>query len=187
MADFVTLTCPSCGGQLEISRDIDRFACAHCGREHLVNRSGGIVSLSPVIDALKKVGVGVDKTAAELAIVRLKNEITDLYGKRAGILQLHPRPATSSIFVIPFLLGGLLALVFYMGVVNAQDSSARLGAILGLVFGFTLAAVGGWLLFIVKPNTKRWDGSTGAQLKSLDELIAKKNAELQHAQEVVSL
>ena len=56
MADFVTLTCPSCGGKLQITQDIERFACAHCGREHIVKRSGGIVSLSPIIDALKKSG-----------------------------------------------------------------------------------------------------------------------------------
>ena len=43
-----------------------------------VKRSGGIVSLSPVVDALNKVGVGVDKTAAELAIVRIKREVVEL-------------------------------------------------------------------------------------------------------------
>ena len=41
MADFVTLSCPSCGGKLEVTRDIERFACAHCGREHIVKRTGG--------------------------------------------------------------------------------------------------------------------------------------------------
>jgi len=78
MPDFVSLTCPSCGGKLEITDDIDRFACGHCGNEHVVRRGGGIIALSPVAEGLKRVQVGVDKTASELAIRRLENEIEDL-------------------------------------------------------------------------------------------------------------
>lgn len=78
MANFVTLTCPSCGGQLQITSDIDRFACGHCGTEHLVKRGGGIVSLAPVVEGIKKIQMGVDKTASELAIKRIKSEISDL-------------------------------------------------------------------------------------------------------------
>ncbi|MFL7795121.1 MAG: hypothetical protein AB8I69_23480 [Anaerolineae bacterium] len=29
--DSITLTCPSCGGKLQVTNDIDRFACTHCG------------------------------------------------------------------------------------------------------------------------------------------------------------
>ncbi len=68
MADFVTLSCPSCGGKLQVTNDIDRFACGYCGQEHAVNRSGGMVFLKPVVDELRKVQSGVDKTAAEMAI-----------------------------------------------------------------------------------------------------------------------
>lgn len=75
MLDFVTLTCPSCGGQLQVANDIDKFACGYCGTEHLVRRSGGIVSLAPVVEGIKKVQLGVDRTASELAIVRLEKEI----------------------------------------------------------------------------------------------------------------
>ena len=97
MADFVTLSCPSCGGKLEITNDVERFACAHCGREHLVKRSGGMVSLSPVVDALNRVGVGVDKTAAELAIVRLQKEIYALQVARVNLFQSSPRPTRSGL------------------------------------------------------------------------------------------
>jgi len=78
MTEFLTLTCPSCGGRLRITNDIERFACAHCGNEHIVRRGDGIVSLSPVIEGLARVQVGVDKTASELAINRLQSEIRDL-------------------------------------------------------------------------------------------------------------
>lgn len=75
MPDFFTLTCPSCGGRLQIGNDVERFACGYCGGEHVVKRGGGIVSLAPVIDEIKKVQTGVDKTASELAIARLTPEI----------------------------------------------------------------------------------------------------------------
>jgi predicted RNA-binding Zn-ribbon protein involved in translation (DUF1610 family) len=78
MVDFITLSCPSCGHKLQITEDVDRFACAACGNEHIVNRSGGIVTLKPFINSIKNVQVGVDKTASELAITRLNNEITKL-------------------------------------------------------------------------------------------------------------
>ena len=78
MADFVTLTCPSCSGGLQVTSDIDLFACGYCGTELRVRRGGGIVSLAPVVEGLEKVQVGVDKTASELAITRLRSEISGL-------------------------------------------------------------------------------------------------------------
>jgi predicted RNA-binding Zn-ribbon protein involved in translation (DUF1610 family) len=77
-SDFITLSCPTCGAKLEVTDDIERFACRYCGNEHMVRRSGGIVSLKAVTEGLKHVQVGVDKTAAELAIRRLKEEMSEL-------------------------------------------------------------------------------------------------------------
>jgi hypothetical protein len=72
------MTCPNCGGKLQITIDMDRFACGYCGTEHIVRRSGGTISLAPVVEGLKNVQKGVDKTASELAIVRLKEKIKEL-------------------------------------------------------------------------------------------------------------
>jgi len=85
MLDFITLTCPSCGGKLKITEDIERFACAHCGTEHLVKRSGGIVALKPVFVSMSK---GVDNTASELALVRLDKEIDIVQKKLAEMNSL---------------------------------------------------------------------------------------------------
>jgi hypothetical protein len=78
MIEFVTLSCPTCGAKLEVSKEINRFACGHCGNEHIVIRSGGMVSLNPVGEDLKQIQKGTDQTAAELAIRRLTNEISSL-------------------------------------------------------------------------------------------------------------
>ena len=92
MPDFITLTCPNCSGRLQITDDINRFACMYCGVEHVVRRGGGIVTLQPVVDELKKVNtgisgvkVGVDRTASELAIRRLQVEIPELQRKRQAL------------------------------------------------------------------------------------------------------
>jgi ribosomal protein S27E len=74
VSDFITLGCPSCGGNLAVTKDADRFACPFCGREHLVRRSGGHVSLVPIVEKLDRIGEGVDRHASELAIQRLRED-----------------------------------------------------------------------------------------------------------------
>jgi hypothetical protein len=78
MAEFVTLRCPSCGGKLEIDKDVSRFACAHCGNEHVVIRKGGTVSLNPVEEKLGHIEKNTDLVSSELAIQRLDKEIATL-------------------------------------------------------------------------------------------------------------
>jgi hypothetical protein len=52
MPDFITLSCPSCCNKLQIKEGRDRFICAACGNEHIVNRSGGIVTLKRVLEGI---------------------------------------------------------------------------------------------------------------------------------------
>ena len=81
MADFVSLTCPSCGSRLQVTPDLERFACGYCGNELVVRRGGGIVALQTVVDGLDRMATGVsqvregvDRTATELAIQRLRQD-----------------------------------------------------------------------------------------------------------------
>ncbi len=174
---------PFLWGKLEITNDVERFACAHCGREHLVKRSGGMVSLSPVVDALNRVGVGVDKTAAELAIVRLQKEIYALQVARVKLFQSSPRPTRSGIFAVLLVVGCgfvVLSLVYLMD----SDTTA---SIFLLIPALVLMALGGLPLFVFHPNTKHWDETIGIQLKSFEEQITVKTAELQRNKHLVSL
>ncbi len=82
MSDFISLSCPTCGAKLQLTEDIEQFTCRSCGNEHIIRRGGGIVSVAPVVEGLKEVKTGVDKTAAELSITRLKEEINKLYQER---------------------------------------------------------------------------------------------------------
>lgn len=72
------LNCASCNSNLEVPSDIDKFNCSYCGTQQIVQRSGGIIALREVIDAVNRVQIGTDKTAAELALVRLQKEQNNL-------------------------------------------------------------------------------------------------------------
>ena len=78
MADYISLTCPTCGTKLKITDDMNNFACGHCGSEHIVKREGGAISLAPLVESEKGTSDSVDKTESELAIPRLEKEINQL-------------------------------------------------------------------------------------------------------------
>lgn len=75
--NIISLKCSSCGAILEISPDMEHFACGYCGVEQIVERRGGTVALKQVSEAIARVQKATDKTAAELAIRRLTSEIAD--------------------------------------------------------------------------------------------------------------
>lgn len=138
MSDFMTLTCPTCGGKLQITEDIDRFACAYCGSEHIVRRSGGVVSLKPVMGLL-------EKTTSELAIMRLEGEQSDLRAgiKRAvldmGLLSAVRRPSFRPLLIELFRLLLLAAGMFVLYRFYIQFTSGNhiqlgtIGYIVGLL------------------------------------------------------
>ena len=73
----IAMKCASCGAGLQITPDMDHFACGYCGISLSVVRRGGTVALNLVADSIAKVQAGTDRTAAELALVRLSNEIEE--------------------------------------------------------------------------------------------------------------
>jgi len=74
----ISLKCVNCGATLDIGPGVDNFACSYCGTQQHVERSGGIVSLRRIETALSGVQQATDRTASELALVRLKQEMTSI-------------------------------------------------------------------------------------------------------------
>lgn len=70
----IMLKCRNCGAALRIHDDMDEIACAFCGVSQVVERVGGTLALKQVGAAIARVQAGTDRTAAELAIVRLEKE-----------------------------------------------------------------------------------------------------------------
>ena len=127
LSDFITLSCPNCGGKLQLTADIERFACQFCGHEHIVRRGGGAVSLEPVVKVMQNidasinlVGSGVnrlgfssEKQAAEQTIARLKTELAAIQKEQSDI--------DSSAGVVGAVLSILFAICFVFLVLAAVN------------------------------------------------------------------
>jgi hypothetical protein len=142
MSDYVTLYCPSCGGNLEITSDMDRFACAHCGVEHVVKRAGGLVSLAPLVAELQEVRTGVDKTTSELALPDLNAELAALEEEKRQLASTVPAGFNWRTVLGQFVLAVLIVVVTSQGV-PATDSGTN------WVAAFIVGAVVFFLLFLI--------------------------------------
>lgn len=90
MMQVIRLSCPSCGGALDINSNLDKFACAYCGTALSAVRRGGTVSLNTEI--LDDVRIGTNRTAAELALTRLEKELKKLDKELSSFSRPDIRP-----------------------------------------------------------------------------------------------
>lgn len=146
MSGFVTLSCPSCGAKLEITSDIDRFACAHCGTEHIVKRGAGLVALAPVVAEIQRVGAGVDRTASELAIRRLTDEIAQLEAEKR-IDPGHPYRRAGAIAGVAIAI---------LGVFISSTLPSDLRRVVGIASLALGAMVCGWLVVLGNKQDRLW-------------------------------
>jgi hypothetical protein len=184
MGDFVSLTCPTCGGKLQVSSGIDRFACAHCGNEHIVKRGDGVIFLEPVVAGLEKVQTGVDKTASELAIKRLLEEIAALTAKRDR--EVGERQVNT---VAPGILGvgALAGFSFFCWLITVSDptspSATTLSCILPGILAAVIAVIAIVVFAVLGSIVKREEGEIRSKY---DPVIALKRKELLYHQDIVA-
>jgi DNA-directed RNA polymerase subunit RPC12/RpoP/Flp pilus assembly protein TadB len=114
----ISLKCANCGANLQITPEMETFACGYCGASQIVSRSGGTISLKLLGEAITRVQAGTDKTAAELAIRRLKEEYVALeneykrldearWSKESEIRSLYTWIAIALTFCCLFFLGAV--------------------------------------------------------------------------------
>jgi hypothetical protein len=84
---------------LEITPDMDTFACGYCGTQQTVQRRGGTVSLKQIGEAIARVQVGTDRTAAELTIQRLQHDLAAIAEQEKLITDSGP----GGCFVVAFI------------------------------------------------------------------------------------
>lgn len=122
MPDFITLACPSCGGNLALTDDTDRFDCPHCGRTHLVRRAQNNIDLLPLAAQLTHIAAGVDRSANELAVPRLKEDqrrlrgrvkdlTTDLIRDRSALMSAAFWARTNTLLAIALVPGSAILAV----------------------------------------------------------------------------
>jgi len=111
---ILSLKCVNCGAGLEVKQDISDFACGYCGIQQQVERSGGIVSLRRVEQALDDVKLGTNRTASELAINRLQADIAGVYAQRDHVVKvLRAADHKNNVFIG---WGSILLVAFSFGI-----------------------------------------------------------------------
>lgn len=118
MLSSITLKCANCGANLEVKAETQTFACGYCGASQMVERHGGTVSLHLLKESISKVQIGTDKTAAELAIRRIKEEMAEIdkiYKKRSFQLEQDKSNLAKS-YVGFFVIMALIALLMTLAV-----------------------------------------------------------------------
>jgi len=183
--EFITLSCPSCGGKLDVNPKMEYLFCSFCGQKQMLRHHDGAVSLAPVLEVMEGVKIGVDKTASELAIVRLQKEIPEIVAAREKFVNENPAPTGRSGF-LTFFISGILAILISIIVLVFGNSPAAV-ICLGLV-GLSSGIFGGLGIWVIHPrNQKVWRQFTLPKIVALDAQIADKKAELEHYRNLVAL
>jgi DNA-directed RNA polymerase subunit RPC12/RpoP len=79
----IAALCAGCGARLSITPDLDQITCVYCGVTQVVRRNQGVIGLKRVEGAISRVQSGTDRTALELAIRRIKDDLGDARKKKA--------------------------------------------------------------------------------------------------------
>jgi hypothetical protein len=183
MNEFITLTCNSCGGKLQITPEINNFACMYCGTEYQVKREGGIVALTPIVEEIRKVSVSTDKTASELAIEK---------GKDLESLKDRGKANKFALFGIMFIIFLILFNLIFTGLFNLSENWAA-------IFSLLISPIISYLIIINNPNDifniekiqileieiKKMEMDHNNYKIELENLIKIKNSEIQKHQEIV--
>ena len=157
---FINLNCANCGAKVDVYDDLDRFACGYCGTESMVQRRG-TVALKAVTEAVKKVQIGTDKTAAELALVRLEKELRALKAEEQRFLsKLDTKTGQLTLFV---------AVVAVFGIVPAHSMGGGAGVVFGTLV-ITCGLAGIWS--IVNRNPPKEVTDVQAKLRHIQQRMA---------------
>ncbi len=131
---IIQMRCPGCGAVLEISKDNQDLACGYCGSSLHVIRSGGTVTLS-LVGIVDQVRANTDRTASELALVRLADELQEIksdISKYTETMRVAVRPVPTFGYFIP-----------------GRDREIELGIQLGITLcAIVFGALFHWLWFI---------------------------------------
>lgn len=167
----ITIKCETCSSSLDISPEMNKLACGYCGASQIVERKGGTVNLRLVTDAIKKVQIGTDKTAAELALKRLAGEYEDAHDQLLNYDRKVNQELSNSrrAWVGSGLLGGVIGLI----VMTQATETIVFGLIFALAVFIGLVYFG--FQFVKKTELESKEGREGLvfQVNNLKAKIAK--------------
>ncbi|HTP08074.1 MAG TPA: zinc ribbon domain-containing protein [Anaerolineae bacterium] len=127
MSNLITLTCPSCGGRLEVTNNTERYVCAHCGNTHIVDPGERAESLANEVEQMR---LKMDIRQVEEDLTTLRERLTAI---EAQLNEQHDGQKMVSMLIWAMPIG-----VFVIGLAE--------GATLESVLFFTLFLIGFSLL-----------------------------------------
>lgn len=174
--DFITLTCPSCGGKLNINPKSERFFCNHCGNEHILKQQDNVLIVSPIVKGLEKVQTGVDKTASELALTRISKDITDLLEEKKSLDNKINGPFGKSYQQMVSLVIIIISISLFIFSVVSKE--ARICAFPPILF-IPLSVI--WFR-----NINKTSDETENRISTIDDKIVKLKGEYQSHKELIA-
>jgi hypothetical protein len=176
MSNLITLTCPSCGGRLEVTSQADRFVCAHCGNSHVVDPIQQTMQLKAQLKTL----------TTEKDIQRLQEEIADLTKQRKQLrndladLQIKDAYYRELAHIIPLgIVAGPAVAVLGLAFILFGGSSSRNGdALIVIMIGVAVFLLE---LLAHSASALRADKAVKKMARgivALDQAIALKESEL---------
>ena len=162
MANYLTLTCPSCGGNLEIEQYVDEFACPFCGREHVLY--------------IRVVPVELKPSEGEDDINPLYKKYEALTARKDVLHEEHPYPKS---YAAPLIFTGaafiLFVLLYFFGAFTIR---AAVMLLLGIIIFLVGVAMNGKYV-----RDKTWyETDFMTEINELDEQISQVQADIEQVE-----
>lgn len=186
MSDLLTLDCPSCGGELNLSKDMEIFFCPHCGTKHIFKESINGIPTAAMAESMRASGKLSQKQAALMSVEAIEKEIQALKSSRGTLAKPKSVAGYLKFFGMIVLLFSLIMVAVALEVIQetSSDGIEPIGLfplqlpISGLIISISLF-IGGVSL------TARKRKKAAGPLKVLDEKIQKLEIELEKNRDII--
>lgn len=105
MNDFINMSCPACGGQLQVKKDMQKYFCMHCGTELLLKQdSAGVFNTIQARDlqaSAKLKEMQFSKGAIDLLKSEIKEHEEQIKSIRATFLDFSANINDAANFISP--------------------------------------------------------------------------------------
>jgi hypothetical protein len=130
---FVKLSCESCGIDLDLYDDVQRFACALCGAVMEVRRRGGTAAVLGLADSVEESEISPKSTDVALALRRLGEDAENLAKQRERMMNIRSdRKRWGYVAGVGLILFGLFIVRFGIG--SLVGLSVLMAGILTIIY-----------------------------------------------------
>lgn len=186
MTEITKLLCPACGAKIELKGNSGQITCAYCGTQlQIENHKGAIAAMPPALP-VNNVKSTIDRTASEIEIKKIKEEITFLQTQQIPYLTkwnrlkaIHSGKVTNYKLWAKIFAWSLLG-SFILLLVGAATRLMAIGILAFLLFfaGIIALIITGCKAWRQKIFEKKYEKMSQV-MNSMDEQIKAKYKELE--------